>query len=88
MNVQADLTYQQGTRRMWNRKTKHDFAWPSLAHIGEQAVLNKEIYTQGPGIINMSTGVAYDEEVFGYQERYAEYRYGHCMITGRYGEVM
>jgi len=75
VSVRADLTYQQGLNRMWSRKTRFDFYWPALSHIGEQAVLNKEIY---------ATGTATDEEVFGYQERYAEYRYKPSMITGKF----
>lgn len=75
VNVRADLNYQQGLRRMWSRQTRYDFYWPALANIGEQAVLNKEIYTQG---------TAADEEVFGYQERWAEYRYFPSQITGRF----
>ena len=73
--VRAALTYQQGLDRIWSRKTRYDFYWPSLAHLGEQAVLNKEIYAQG---------TEKDDEVFGYQERYAEYRYGKNEITGRF----
>jgi len=72
-SVRADLTYQQGLDRMFSRSTRFDFYWPALAHIGEQAVLNKEIFAQG---------TAADEEVFGYQERYAEYRYKPSKITG------
>lgn len=73
-SVRADLTYQQGIDRMWNRRTRFEFYWPALAHIGEQAVLRKEIYC---------TGVpANDDVVFGYQERYAEYRYKPSKITG------
>lgn len=75
VNVRAALTYQQGVDRLWSRKTRYDFYWPSLAHLGEQAVLNKEIYAQGTDA---------DEDVFGYQERYAEYRYGKNQITGRF----
>lgn len=71
--VRADLTYQQGLDRMFSRQTRYDFYWPSLAMIGEQAVLNKEIYSQG---------TAADDDVFGYQERYAEYRYKPSRITG------
>ncbi len=74
-NVRADLTYQQGLNRMWSRKTVLDFYWPSFAHLGEQAVLNKEIFAQG---------TSKDEEVFGYQERYGEYRYKPSMITGKF----
>ena len=62
VNVRADLTYQQGLNRMWSRQGRFDFYWPVLAHLGEQAVLNKEIYAQG---------TADDDKVFGYQERYA-----------------
>lgn len=75
VNIRADLTYQQGINRLWSRRTRFDFYWPSLAHLGEQAVLNKEIYAQG---------TAADEEVFGYQERYAEYRYFPSIITGKF----
>ena len=75
INVRADLTYQQGIHRMWTRSDMFDFYWPSFAHLGEQAVLNKEIYAQGP---------ADDDKVFGYQERYAEYRYKPSMITGQF----
>lgn len=75
VNVRADLTYQQGLDRMWSRRTRHDFYWPSYAHLGEQAVLNKEIFYQGTPA---------DEEVFGYQERYAEYRYKASRITGKF----
>jgi hypothetical protein len=73
--VTADLTYQQGLNRMWSRQTKEDFYWPSLSTIGEQAVLNKEIYAQG------TPGGAADDNVFGYQERYAEYRYKPSIVT-------
>lgn len=71
--VFADLNYQQGLNRMWSRQDRWDFYWPALAHIGEQAVLNKEIYAQGS---------AADDNVFGYQERFAEYRYKPSQITG------
>lgn len=74
LNVRADLTYQQGIPRMFSRRTRFDFYWPVLAHLGEQAILNKEIYAQG---------TSKDDEVFGYQERYAEYRYFPSMITGK-----
>lgn len=74
VSVRADLTYQQGLNRMWSRKTRFDFFWPALSHIGEQAVLQKEIF---------ATGVkAADDKVFGYQERFAEYRYKPSTITG------
>lgn len=74
MNVRADLNYQQGLRRMWSRETRYDFYFPAFAMLGEQAVLRKEIYC---------TGVAENDDlVFGYQERWAEYRYRPTMITG------
>ncbi len=76
VNVRADLTYQQGLDKMFSRSTRYDMYWPALSHLGEQAVLNKEIYAQG------SVAPAVDEEVFGYQERYAEYRYKPSKITG------
>jgi hypothetical protein len=72
--VFADLTYQQGLARHFSRQTRWDFYWPALAHLGEQAVLNKEIYAQG---------TADDNDVFGYQERYAEYRYKPSNVTGQ-----
>ena len=72
-NVRADLTYQQGLNKMWSRSTVYDFYWPSFAHLGEQAVLSGEIYT---------TGHVNDADVFGYQERYAEYRYKPSQISG------
>jgi len=75
VSVRADLTYQQGLNRMFSRSTRYDFYWPALSHIGEQAVLNKEIYADA---------TADDEEVFGYQERYAEYRYKPSSITGKF----
>ena len=75
VNVRADLTYQQGLDRMWSRSTRYDFFWPALAHLGEQAVLSKEIYADG---------TAADDDVFGYQERYAEYRYKPTKITGKF----
>jgi hypothetical protein len=73
VSIRADLNYQQGLRRMWNRKTRYDFYFPVFAHLGEQEVLNKEIY---------ATGTSTDDQVFGYQERWAEYRYHPSQITG------
>ena len=75
VNVRGDITYSQGQERYWSKSTRYDFYYPVLAQIGEQAVLNKEIYAQGDGATN-------DENVFGYQERYAEYRYKPSRITG------
>lgn len=73
-NVWADLTYQQGVERMFSRSTRFDYYFPALAHLGEQAVLNKEI---------CYVGQATDDDVFGYQERWAEYRYKPSRITGK-----
>lgn len=75
MNIRADLTYQQGINRMFSRRTREDFYWPVLAHLGEQSILNKEIYAQGTDE---------DDAVFGYQERYAEYRYKPSLVTGKF----
>lgn len=75
MNVRADLTYQQGLRKMWSRSTRYDFYFPEFAHLGEMAVLNKEIYLDGS--VN-------DNNVFGYQARWDEYRYLPSMITGKF----
>jgi len=73
-SVRADLNYQQGLERMWSRSTRYDFYWPAFAHLGEQPVYRKEIFANGI--------TADDNTVFGYQERYAEYRYKPNMITG------
>lgn len=70
-----DQTYQQGLEKMWSRKTRFDYYWPVLANIGEQAVLNKEIYIQGN---------AKDEEAFGYQEAWADYRYKPNRVSGKF----
>ena len=75
VSVRADITYQQGLNRMWSRDTRWDYYWPALSHIGEQAVLNKEIWADGSSI---------DDDVFGYQERYAEYRYKPSIVTGQF----
>lgn len=76
VSVRADLSYQQGLNRMFSRSTRWDFYWPALAHLGEQAILNKEIYAQGEGKTKLGDRTkVLDDEVFGYQERYAEYRY-------------
>jgi hypothetical protein len=74
-SVRADLNYQQGLNKMWSRQTRFDFYWPALSHLGEQAVLNKEIYADGS---------ANDELVFGYQERFAEYKYKPNLVTGKF----
>ena len=73
MNVRADLTYQQGLHRMWSRSTRYDFYFPVFAHLGEQPIYNREIY---------ATGTATDSQVFGYQERWAEYRFHPARVSG------
>ena len=79
VSMRAELNYQQGIERMWSRTTRFDYYWPSFAHLGEQSVYNKEIYYQDlPG-----NGELEDDGVFGYQERYAEYRYKPSRITGQ-----
>jgi hypothetical protein len=72
-NVTAEITYQQGMERMWTRQTRYDYYWPAFAHLGEQAIRNDEIY---------SDGSANDALTFGYQERWAEYRTMRSRITG------
>lgn len=73
MVARYDHTYQQGLDRMWSRKERFDYYWPVFANIGEQAVLNKEIFAQGTSA---------DDEVFGYQEAWADYRYRPNRVTG------
>lgn len=73
--VYADLTYQQGLNRFFSKQTRYDYYWPALAHLGEQEILNKEIYAYGTAEESAAT--------FGYQERWAEYRYKPSQITGQ-----
>lgn len=75
LEVRADLTYQQGINKMWLRSTVYDWYWPTFAYLSEQAILNAEIYAQG---------TEDDKGVFGYQERYAEYRYHPSEICGHF----
>lgn len=75
VSVRADLSYQQGLQRMWSRSTRFDYYWPLLAHLGEMAVYNKEIYADGTSA---------DDEVFGYQEAWADYRYKPSLITSSF----
>lgn len=71
--VRGDLIYQQGLHRMWSRSTRLDFYWPSLAHLGEQEVLSKEIFYDGTSA---------DDDVWGYQPRYEEYRFAQNRVAG------
>lgn len=73
--IRTEHTYQQGIERMWNRKRRFDFYWPALANIGEQAILNKEIYAQG---------TTQDDDAFGFQEAWAEYRYKPSRVSGAF----
>lgn len=75
LRARGEVSYQQGLDRKFSRSTRYDFLWPELANLGEQAILNKEIF-----VSNSST----DEDVFGYQERYAEYRYSKNLVTGKF----
>lgn len=75
-NVRADISYQQGMERMWSRQTRYDFFWPVFSHLGEQSVLNKEIF---------ATGIpAGDDLTFGFNERWAEYRYKPSRVSGAF----
>ena len=72
--ARADITYQQGLNKLWQRSTRYDFFWPKLQQLGEQSVLCSELYMTGDPAV--------DNDVFGYQERYAEYRYKPSEIHG------
>lgn len=74
--ARADITYQQGLNKLWKRSTRYDFFWPKLQELGEQAIYNDEIYKAGSG--------GTDTTVFGYQERYAEYRFKPSEIHGEF----
>lgn len=76
INVRADITYQQGINRMWLKRDKYDLFWPDLSQIGEQSILNKEIYVQSDQTIN--------DDAWGFQERYAEYRYKPSIVAGAF----
>ncbi|WNK15004.1 MAG: major capsid protein [Microvirus sp.] len=78
ISARADLTYQQGLNRMWTRSTRFDYYWPALSHIGEQAVQNREIFAVG------SANLTQDLATFGFQERYAEYRYKPSQICAQF----
>lgn len=81
MVARYDHTYQQGLERFWSRKDRFDYYWPVFANIGEQAVKNKEIFAQGPAVKD-SAGAVIDDQVFGYQEAWADYRYKPSRVTG------
>ena len=79
--VRADHTYQQGVARQWTRKRRLDFYWPELSHIGNQPIYNYEIYSQGSGVTD-TDGNIIDDQVFGYKEAWAEYKFKNSVICG------
>ncbi len=83
VSVRADLTYQQGVPRMFDRWARFDYYYPVFAHLGEQFIKNKEIFAQGSTVLD-ANGLQVDEQPFGYQERFAEYRYSVSKITGEF----
>lgn len=76
-----DHTYQQGLERQWSRKSRFDYYFPVFAHLGEQAIKNKEIFLQSDTVTG-TTGIPENDEVFGYQEAWAEYRYKPSRVSG------
>lgn len=80
-SLQSDLSYQQGLEKLWQRFNRYDFYWPTFSHLSEQVVANSEIYCQSDSVVD-SNGVSINSLPFGYQERYAEYRYKPSKITG------
>lgn len=82
MVARYDHTYQQGLARQWSRKTRFDYYFPVFAHLGEQAIRNKEIYLQSDSVTGLDDETPVNDEVFGYQEAWAEYRYRPSMVTG------
>lgn len=81
VSIDADITYQQGIDRMFLRKTRFDYYWPQLQALGEQEIWNKELFVQGPSVVDADGNIV-DDKVFGYQERWSEYRYGISHVTG------
>lgn len=81
--VRVVNSYQQGLNKMWSRSRRFDYYWPALANIGEQPILNKELYITQAGDQKTEEENNKDNEVFGYQEAWAEYRYNQNLITGQ-----
>lgn len=81
--IRQKHSYQQGIPRMFSRKDKFDYYWPVFANLGNQAILNKEIYAQGNSVLD-DDGNIIDDKAFGYQEAWAEYRYRHDYISGKF----
>lgn len=79
--IRQEHTYQQGLNRFMSKSRRFDWYLPTLAFLGEQGILNSELYAQGASAINPDTNVPYDDEIFGFQERWAEYRYTPSIIT-------
>lgn len=75
ISIRSNLTYQQGLHKMWTRKTRYDWYWPAFAHLGEQAIKSKELYYDG---------TAQDEDIFGYAERWSEYKFKHSQVAGQF----
>jgi len=75
LRARGQVSYQQGLDRMWSRSTKYDFLWPDLANLGEQPIYKRELFIEND---------ATDSEVFGYQERYADYRWKRSLVTGKF----
>ena len=82
--ARADLTYQQGVERSWFRQTRYDFYHPVFQNLGEQAVLNQEIYSQNPSVTSGTPATPVNTQVFGYQERWAEYRYSPSRVSSQF----
>lgn len=84
VNARVDLSYQNGLERFWSKRTRYDYYWPALAHLGEQEILVKELYYQATGEgSSINAGERRGDDVFGYQERSAEYRYKPSLVTGK-----
>lgn len=79
----GDLTYQTSLNRMWSRQSRVDYYWPSLQALGEQEILNKEVFCVDHTTDTDSDGTVDNDEIWGYQERWSEYRYAQSMITGK-----
>ena len=82
--VRTDHTYQQGLERMWSRERRFDYYWPALANLGEQAILNKEIFAKDAEATGDNVQTFYNDEAFGYQEAWAEYRYKPSRVSGAF----
>lgn len=80
--LRYDHTYQQGLERFWSRKDRFDYYWPVFSNISEVGIRNSELYLQGSTVVNPVSGKAYDDEIFGYQEAWADYRYKPSRVSG------